>query len=377
MNKQLIRKNKLSLSLALALGVGMTAVSGSAMAVALDGVDRLGDAGIYQYYTAQGGWQTFIRLINTSDDVASVKIRFREAANSREVLDFIVFMSPHDMWTAWTDDDATPSEAVTPGLRTGDTSCLYPVEGNTEKQGWVKVFPGDPTKANVLGADFSAAAFTGIYADGNSDVDARLGEGHIEIIGIAQHDPASDFGVAVTHNNGQQGGTGMPANCGTARALWESGDDGGEGAIDTGAVGVGMSNILAMNGYLINVAEGQGGGFDPDILTDFVGGEMSNGFGYEDWHMHEEGEEESLQRMTRLTATNPDLDSGTNYGFGPNGSLKQKGRTMQETHMWDGGAEAVTGGVDGVSYEFQRASVINEWAASANPGNIIRNYYTQ
>jgi hypothetical protein len=37
----------------------------------------------------------------------------------------------------------------------------------------------------------------------------------------------------------------------------------------------------------------------------------------------------------------------------------------------------VRGGVDAVSWEILRNGVINEWAASFNPGNIVRDYYTQ
>jgi hypothetical protein len=102
-----------------------------------------------------------------------------------------------------------------------------------------------------------------------------------------------------------------------------------------------------MNGYLINVGEGMGGGFDPDILTDFADRELS--------------------RDALLTAPDPDLDSAT-PGNGRVNWVKQKGYV---------GEENVTGGVDLVSLEFQRTSVINEWAASANPGNVVSDYYTQ
>ena len=115
MNKQIISKTKLSLALALALGTGMA--TNTAQAVTLDNNDRLGDAGIFQYYTVNGGWQTFIRLINTSADAVSVKVRFREAHNSREVFDFIIFLSPYDMWAGWTDLDAGWGA---PGVKTSD-----------------------------------------------------------------------------------------------------------------------------------------------------------------------------------------------------------------------------------------------------------------
>jgi hypothetical protein len=341
MSSQIIRKTKICMGLALALGMGIaTTASGELMRVGvhLDNNDRLGDAGIFQYYTANGGWQTFIRVINTSDDAVSVKVRFREAANSREVLDYIIFLSPYDMWAGWTDANATGSGM--PGVRTSDTSCLYPLpDTNNTGEGW-KTLNG-----NLLGADFQDRGFTDIYNDNGDNYHTsleRMSEGHLEIIGIAAHDATSPFGLAVTHNHT----TGKPANCSQAGDLFEAEAQGGEG-FDLG-------NVLAMNGYVINVAEGMGGGFDPDILADFAS--------------------RSLVSDANETATDPDMDSG----FSPFGPWEE--RYKQKGDLKGGGPNgsvAVTGSVDLVSYELQRASVINEWAASANPGNLVSDYYTQ
>jgi hypothetical protein len=43
----------------------------------------------------------------------------------------------------------------------------------------------------------------------------------------------------------------------------------------------------------------------------------------------------------------------------------------------DIGTTAVVGGVDAVSYELMRASVINEWAAAFNNEGVIKDYFTQ
>ena len=293
--------------------------------------DGLGDAGIFQYYTVNGGWQTFIRVINTSNDAVSVKVRFREAANSREVLDFIIFLSPHDAWAGWTDADAT--DRGFPGVRTLDTSCLYPLpDSNNTAEGWKTV------DGNLLGAEFQERAFTGVYDDNGNDFHTsleRVSEGHLEIIGIAAHEASSAFGRAVTHDHF----TGKPWNCTEASNLFEAQAEGGEG-FDLG-------NVLAMNGYVINVALGQGGGFDPEILAWFT--------------------EHSLVSDALLTATDPDMDSA--FSIDPNIT-----RDKQKGHL---GVLPVTGGVDAVSWLFQRSSVINEWAASANPGNVVSDYYTQ
>ena len=210
--------------------------------VQLDNNDRLGDAGIFQYYTVNNDWQTFVRVINTSDHAVSVKVRFLEAANSREVLDYIIFLSPFDMWSGWTDADATGTG--NPGVRTLDTSCLYPaLDNNNTSYGWKTV----DANLGLLGADFSDAAFTDLYADnsGKSSLQ-RMSEGHVEIIGIAEHEAGSTFTLAVSHDNA----TGKPSSCTSAIALWE----------EDATADYDLPNVLAFNGYLINVQLGQGAG---------------------------------------------------------------------------------------------------------------------
>lgn len=305
--------------------------------VHLDNNDRLGDAGIFQYYTANGNWQTFIRIINTSEDGVSVKLRFREAANSREVLDFIVFLSAFDEWIGWTDPNAT-GPGGGPGIRTNDHSCLFPDFGNAVGQGWQPV----PGKPGVRGIDFKDFAFTGDYADGNTNIDDRLGEGHIEIIGIARHEASDGFTRDISH-----GGDGYPRDCLGASNSWLAGSSGAEGE--------GLGNVLALNGYLINVGQGQGAGFDPDILADFIS---------------DTGIDGSLWAAQSLTATDPDLDSASPGRFISQGAIKQKGRSFDTP---------VQGGIDAVSYVFQRSSVINEWAASENldPRAVVTEYYNQ
>jgi len=304
--------------------------------VSLNNNGGLGDAGIFQYYTVNSGWQTFMRIINTSANAVSVKVRFREAANSREVLDFIVFLSPYDVWAGWTDVDATNNGK--PGVRTLDSSCLYPLQdSNNSSEGW-KTISNNQLGGDLLGADFQDRAFTGDYDDGGNAHHTslqRMSEGHVEVIGIAQHSPSGAFGRAVTHNHT----TGKPSNCDEAGFLFEEQIEGGQGSE--------LGNVLAMNGYVINVTLGQGGGFNPDILADFS--------------------DRSLVNDTLLTATDPDLDSSASNG-------PYYDRTKQKGFE---GELAVTGGVDAVSWELQRAAVINEWAASANPGNVVSDYYTQ
>ena len=84
---------------------------------------------IYPYYTVQsnGGnaFNTYVSVVNTTDVVKVVKVRFREGKNSREVLDFNLYLSPNDVWTGAVIPSGTG--ASDPGrLITADTSCTNP-----------------------------------------------------------------------------------------------------------------------------------------------------------------------------------------------------------------------------------------------------------
>jgi hypothetical protein len=455
----------------------------------LDNTDRLGDAAIFQYYTAKQPWQTFIRLINTSSNAIVVKVRFREAANSREVLDFAVALSPYDMWAAWTDSDAF-GDGSGPGIRTRDRSCLFPPVGQGGDEGWIPI--PTPTLPDRKAALFKDKAFTGPYFDGNDDVDARLREGHIEVIGVAQYDPDGDsrerdFAAFVTHTD-----TGYPNNCGQAWSLLQA-EGTGEGE---GASGEDMDNVLAANAYLINVPSGQGAGYNPDILyncsdnprgsqytfereynsTDtspdldsctagywgigpaenslgvgpiavnqrrsdgsepsaqvvtqyaadlnrsgtiqpgvtagydldadgFCTGDPVPGFNYDESAIPEDNVPESLYTATANTQGIPNGGSIKIVPYAANGCqyqvvqgggddfvyvvntipvdvilpwrVKQKGHFLTDNSDYGGNRFPVTGGVDNVSQEFMRRSVINEWAAAYNPAEIVTEYFTQ
>ena len=246
LNFKSMRKSKLALALSAAVMAGtLAAPSAQAVQLAQDG---LGGAVIYPYFTAKGNWQTFIRLINTSNQAVVVKVRFREAANSRELRDFLVALSPRDMWSAWTDASALNGQ---PGIRTNDTSCIFDLP-NTGPSTFQTI--SGPLK----GLAFTDAAFAGDYHDRSaaSSVD-RMSEGYIEVIGVASFAPNSELGQAVTHNQT----TGYPTNCSIAQDLYRN--------IGLATVSGPVGNVLAANAQLINVSAGEGIGYDPVVLANF------------------------------------------------------------------------------------------------------------
>src|SRR5215813_5098195 len=106
--------NRKSLYAALA-GLGALSGMGAAEAVNL-APEGLGQALIYPYYTVRNGAQgfaynTLLSVVNTTASAKAVKVRFLEGKNSKEVLDFNLFLSPFDVWTAAILPDTTTGGA--------------------------------------------------------------------------------------------------------------------------------------------------------------------------------------------------------------------------------------------------------------------------
>ena len=170
-------KSRLHMAVAASV-IGFAAISAPVQAQVLSD-SNTGQALIYPYYTVNDGWITTMNLMNTSAKTLAVKVRFHEAKNSRDVLDFTVIMSPYDAWTAWVEDsDAGPV------LRTVDNSCTSPLTVD------------------------GAAASTFAYTDANDDTGGqgknRMREGYIEVLvmGVATSTaqaavPPTDFDPAV------------------------------------------------------------------------------------------------------------------------------------------------------------------------------------
>jgi hypothetical protein len=157
------------------MGAGALAAAGSANAVYLNS-DGLGQVLVYPYYTVRNDTQTLVSVVNTTDQGKAVKVRFREGKNSRDVLDFNLYLSPKDVWTGsiTTEVDLGNSTGGAQ-LKTGDTSCIYP-EGDD-------VNPGRSMRTN--GIPFRAFDYLGARLDGGPTGVDRTREGYIEIIEMA------------------------------------------------------------------------------------------------------------------------------------------------------------------------------------------------
>ena len=235
-------------TLTTAVLAGLTGVAGMAGVANAVNVnpDGLGQVLLFPYYTARGGNDTLISITNTTERGKAVKIRFIEALNSREVLDFNIYMSPFDVWTAAVTATADGGAKMV----TTDNTCTVPY---------------------IFGAggeqEFLTFEFTGEKADLGPTGVERTASGYIEIIEmgtlLAQPTSApktSDPAIipwVTKHVNGE------PRNCDIPVLAWTQGsglpwDDTSENFDPTFGFDTerGASGGLFGSASIINVAEG-------------------------------------------------------------------------------------------------------------------------
>lgn len=242
---------KKSVYAAILASLGGMAVAGSAGAVQLS-QDGTGSALIYPYYTVRqagnGAYDTYLNVTNTTASAKVVKVRFLEGKNSREVLDFNLWLSPNDVWAGMI--QATASGAT---LTSSDESCVSTKGGVTK------------SIAGGISFTFTNAGYIGGTADplNLSNTDAadtsldRTREGYVEIIEMGEVNNAA-LAAAVTHN-----AAGVPANCSLVPVVDTLGDGTANSRITRGTGG------LMGGATLINVNNGADFGYDAVALEDF------------------------------------------------------------------------------------------------------------
>jgi hypothetical protein len=205
--------------------------AGSAEAVYLN-PNGTGQVLVYPYYTVQSAagnaWNTYLSVVNTTSRAKAVKVRVLEGKTSAEVLDFNLFLSPNDMWTA----------AIIPmgdggAMVTADISCTNPVGNLPVANG------GEPFRNFQYQTGGDALPGTGVD---------RTREGYVEIIEMGTLTGA--WAAAVTH-----GASGSPNNCAVVQGETLIPD-----AIEPPTGG------LSGTGTLINVNNGQDAGYKADAL---------------------------------------------------------------------------------------------------------------
>ncbi len=242
-----MRKNKLTT----AVLAGITGVAGIASisnAVNLN-PDGLGQVLIYPYYTVNNGLSTLLSVVNTTDQVKAVKVRFMEGENSREVLDFNLYMSPFDVWTgAIVDFTGTgfggtiPSGDPSAAFVTFDRSCLAP-----------------DIRGNITLGEFRPFQFVGAFDDGGTQTSHRMREGHFEMIEMGNVDSTDPKGASAIHVNGEP-------SCAAIIGAWVSG---GIWNIDASDAMLDPTGGLFGSASVVDVANGTDVAYNADAHNGF------------------------------------------------------------------------------------------------------------
>ena len=239
--------NRNSLTTAVIAGIaGVAGIANMASAVNLN-PDGLGQVLLYPYYTVNGGQQTLLSVVNTDTvNGKAVKVRFLEGYNSREVLDFNLFLSPADVWTAnvFALSDAGVS-GTGAAIFTTDNSCTAPS------------FTEGPLANGAHYQHFLNYAYTGANSDTGPTTDDRTREGHFEMIEMSDILPATTLFTETKHVNS------VPPGCAKAEAEFDSLVGGVQ--TDTGAPTGGLFGSASV----VNVAEGTFYAYNADALAGF------------------------------------------------------------------------------------------------------------
>lgn len=209
-------KKSLSQAVAMATLLG-TAATAHAVNVNPDG---LGSALLYSLYTTEAGKNTAINVTNTTGEYKAVKVRFLEGLNSKEVLDFNLYLSPYDQWGATVVVNPETGGAMLQHV--ADTSCTAP----NMNDGVVVINPrtGDSSATH----EFKDYEYRRVAADGDLNPaiagDAgrqdlsRTRVGHVEVIEMGV--VAEAYGLTtIKHGENRQ-----PADCNALRTRLLSGD---------------------------------------------------------------------------------------------------------------------------------------------------------
>lgn len=239
-----IRKKLVSLAIASAVSGGaMMAMTAPAHAMNIS-QSNLGEVLLFPYYTVKNGFDTLFTVTNTSDKTAVIKVRWREALNSREVRDFNVILSPRDVWTG-----VVTSNGDGALIRTFDNTCTSPIL---------------PVSASASGArevSFTNALYSGNFTDGATQDISRVKEGYFEVFLMGLSDRLTTDSSNVVEYNAKHV-SGVPRDCAKVDQQF----------LTTGSIPgfTGTGNVLKGHSTFINVANGKAIDAEPTAIESFL-----------------------------------------------------------------------------------------------------------
>lgn len=206
-----------------------------------------GEVLIFPYYTVNNNFNTLINLTNTTDQAKALRVRFREAANAREVFTFNLYLGPNDAWVGAVVKGIVQKEESTK-LITNDSSCTVPLINDSS--------------SSVSEAFFNNSHYTGDMQDVYGESNHRMLEGFIEVIEMGVLSGESADAVTIPSD-------GSGPDCMRLVDAWSANADDNywlqDSSIDVSA----PSGGLIGNIVLINVIEGLSINEKATALNDF------------------------------------------------------------------------------------------------------------
>ncbi|QBB71793.1 hypothetical protein ELE36_16320 [Pseudolysobacter antarcticus] len=307
---------------------GVAGIANMAGAVNLN-PDGLGQVLIYPYFTVNANNQTLLSVVNTQNAGKAVKVRFLEGYDSREVLDFNLYLSPYDVWTATVFDTGGINLRATDG--SAEAAVLTPDESCTDpaiKHGAV----GNPGIEQLPdGRNFAAfvnSAYAGGNDDGGPEALSRTRTGHIELIEMAT--VVGPTLANIKHVNG------VPPGC--KAVIGATG--GADYLTPTGG--------LFGTGSIVNSLAGTLFGYNADAVDGFY---TSTG---------------NLFNQAGTIA--PDLTNGDNTGGVETSYVFNNGKLITSSWTLTSG-----GSIDAVSSVFTADHIYNEYELNPASGSVARN----
>lgn len=210
---------------ALVAALGAMMVSGAASAVQVN-PKGLGDMLIAPAYMIGGGWQTQVRVVNTSmTDSVVAKVIVHHNVSSAELLDFMIFLSPGDEWLgtmsctkldanavctaaqfASSDDSMQIPGTVNAPFATAATPAVYPIK-TIDTYGYVTItessrYAVPPFSPGVLKTNILAQHMNGTAAIATTDTPNVL-TGTVTILNGNQQASIAMLALA-DYNNGSR-----------------------------------------------------------------------------------------------------------------------------------------------------------------------------
>jgi hypothetical protein len=279
---------------------------------------------VYPYYTANGNNATLLSIFNSTDKGKALKVRFHEGYDGRDVLDFNVYLGPHDAWVGGVGRQGDGPDALA-RLITTDDSCTVPA---------FAPLPGVGPAARSL--DFTDANYAGSVlatgttgnADGGPLSPGRTREGHFDVFEMGEVTDATRGSLTAIAP-----ADGSAPDCAQIVAAWSTGGYWSEDpATDLAPPTGGIYGTEAV----IDVAQGTFFSVVPESIDGFS----------------------ATIQHTPPAATAPDLDTASKSGSGMVAAFVALGGQMVELDY--------TNPVDAISALFMADALYNEF--NTNPG---------